>query len=278
MTDSAPDPTPDPGHTADRPPAAVRRAAAAEPGQVVVAVLLGIVGFAAITQVRAYEVDDTYAGVPRAGADRRPQRPGRHLAAGPGRDHPARAGARRPPVEHAVPPGRPRPGASAGRHPRHPGRHGARDRTGDPDHHRGGRRPGRHRLAARHRPGAAQLRRRGHAVQRRGPGGGADRVRGRGRRHRRRRHHSLAAVRHRRDRRTVHPGRRVELRGGADRPARGGRRDRRRRTSSSRSTSRASYRRHDRSSPSRTRSSSLPSNDPCPRLARPEETSCTPTT
>ena len=30
--------------------------------QVVVAVLLGIVGFAGITQVRAYEVDDTYAG------------------------------------------------------------------------------------------------------------------------------------------------------------------------------------------------------------------------
>ena len=30
--------------------------------QVVVAVLLGIVGFAAVTQVRAYQVDDTYAG------------------------------------------------------------------------------------------------------------------------------------------------------------------------------------------------------------------------
>ncbi len=62
MTDSSPDPTPDPA-----PPRTGRQRlsdALLRPSraQVVVAVLLGIVGFAAITQVRAYEVDDTYAG------------------------------------------------------------------------------------------------------------------------------------------------------------------------------------------------------------------------
>jgi len=62
MTDSSPDPTPTPAPPRtgwQRLSDALLRPSRA---QVVVAVLLGIVGFAAITQVRAYEVDDTYAG------------------------------------------------------------------------------------------------------------------------------------------------------------------------------------------------------------------------
>lgn len=56
MPDPGPDQRPDPGR--QRLLAAMTRPSRA---QVVVAVLLAIVGFAAVTQMRAYEVDDTYS-------------------------------------------------------------------------------------------------------------------------------------------------------------------------------------------------------------------------
>ena len=69
--------------------------------QVVVAVLLAVVGFAAVVQVRTNDVDDSYSEPARAGPHRRALRPRRDLAARALRDRPARAGQARPAVRLA---------------------------------------------------------------------------------------------------------------------------------------------------------------------------------
>ena len=145
-------------------------------GQVVVAVLLAVVGFAAVTQVRANERRRHLRRLPRAGPDRRPQRPGRHHPAGRGRDRPPRGDPRRP-ADDTQRASRPRSSRPAARPTRSTILAGTVPVTGpgirvtitEDD------RPGRHRHVARHRPGAAHRGRRGDADQRRGAGGRADR-------------------------------------------------------------------------------------------------------
>ena len=162
----------------DRPPAAagsVLRPSAARSSS---GVLLARSGFAAVTQVRVNEVDDTYAGFREQDLIDVLNGLAGTAAARRGRDRAAREHPRRPALAHQPARGRADAGPQqadtleilAGTGPGH--------RPRRPDHHRGGRRRGRRRLVARHRPGAAQRRCRGDADQRRGPGRRADLVRG----------------------------------------------------------------------------------------------------
>ena len=112
-------------------------------GQAVVAVLLALVGFAGVTQVRTNQVDDTYAGLREqdlidilnglAGTTQRAQR--------------TRSSGSRPPATTCSPtpaPGRPRSRRPAtGPGAQHPGRHRPGLRPGRHHHHQGGVRAGR---------------------------------------------------------------------------------------------------------------------------------------
>ena len=248
------------------------------------AVLLAVLGFAAVVQVRANEADDTYAGCASsdlidvldglAGTAERAEardRPARGRPATSCSDEHQRAAGR----ARAGPAARPRPSASwpalvpvTG-----PGR---------ADHHRRGDRPGQRRLAARHASrscataGAEAMR-----VQRPGPGrsprrsfedavGGIER----------RRPAARAAVRHRRDRRPAHAAHgALDFPAGPDRAletvrrrhgrGRGARRGRHRRASATPSRPRAT--------PSPTRASSLP-RSPTDHDATDRGDPCTPRT
>ena len=146
-----------------------------------VAVLLGVLGFAAVAQVQANSNDDQYVGCAAGRPDPVHQRPlGRLPAAEPEiadlqrtRDALPATPARRTALERR---------AAAGEHPRHPRRHRAGRRPGRPGHgHRPeGRR--RHQPAARRDRGAPGRRRRGDRDQQQGPGRRPDLARGRPRR------------------------------------------------------------------------------------------------
>ena len=106
-----PEPRPTPTHRARRRTGRQRlsrRAAATRPRrQVVVAVLLGVVGLRRRHPGAGQRGGRHLRRLPRAGPDRRAQRPGRHHAASRGGDRPARETRERAAVEHQRP-GRPR--------------------------------------------------------------------------------------------------------------------------------------------------------------------------
>ena len=111
-------------------------------GQVVVAVLLALVGFAGVTQVRTNQVDDTYAGLRQqdlidilnglAGTTQRAQAEIQRLEATRD-DLQSDTSARQAALEQA------RQQAAGAEHP---GRHRPGARSGRPDHHHGGVRAG----------------------------------------------------------------------------------------------------------------------------------------
>ena len=170
------------------------------------AVLLALVGFAGVTQVRTNQVDDTYAGLREqdlidilnglAGTTQRAQAEIQRLEETRD-DLQSDTSARQAALEQA------RQQAAGAQHPgRHRPGHAARASRITIKEVSG---QVRGRPVHRHGAGAAHRRRRGDADQRRGPGGRPDLVRGRHRRAARRRPAARGAVHGRRDRQRPTP-------------------------------------------------------------------------